>query len=58
MSNDGAEHISEAMLEQILCAGVPESEMAAVEEHLKNCAYCRARLRALQQGESGVSAGG
>ena len=57
MPSAGADHISDAMLEQMLRAGVPESEMAELEEHLKNCAYCRARLRALQQGESGARAG-
>jgi hypothetical protein len=49
MHKPDPEHISEVMLEQILHAGLPESEMARLEEHLKVCEFCRARLRQLQQ---------
>ncbi len=57
MPESDPQHISDAMLEQILRAGIPESEMEELQHHLENCPYCRARLREQQQAESADSAG-
>ncbi|HZT31755.1 MAG TPA: hypothetical protein VFA33_17845 [Bryobacteraceae bacterium] len=45
-------HISDAMLEQIVTVGLPESEMRQVQEHLQSCALCRARLNEVRQEQS------
>jgi len=38
------QHISAALREQILLAGLPESEIAAIAEHLRICSECRCRI--------------
>jgi len=39
-----SQHISPALKEQFLLAGLPESEVAAIAEHLRTCEECRCRL--------------
>lgn len=41
---DGSQHISPALREQFLLAGLPESQIAAVAEHLRTCEECRCRI--------------
>ena len=36
-------HISNDLMEQFHLAGLPESDVAAVWEHLRNCSHCRCR---------------
>jgi hypothetical protein len=38
-----SQHISPAMKEQFLLAGLPESEVAMIAEHLRSCPECRCR---------------
>ena len=40
---EASQHISPALREQFLLAGLPESEIAAIAEHLRTCSECRCR---------------
>jgi len=40
---EASQHISPALKEQFLLAGLPESEVAAIAEHLRTCEECRCR---------------
>jgi hypothetical protein len=42
------EHVSTAMLEQVLLAGLPESESGAIGQHLATCKICQCSLESLQ----------
>jgi hypothetical protein len=41
---EASQHISPALGEQFLLAGLPESEIAAIAEHLRTCEECRCRI--------------
>ena len=41
--SEASQHISPALKEQFLLAGLPESEVAAIAEHLRTCEECRCR---------------
>jgi hypothetical protein len=40
---EASQHISPALTEQFLLAGLPESEIAAIAKHLRICSECRCR---------------
>ena len=40
---EASQHISPALTDQILLAGLPESEIAGIAEHLRTCWECRCR---------------
>ncbi len=39
--NEASQHISPELREQLLWAGLPQSEVAAIAEHLRTCSECR-----------------
>jgi hypothetical protein len=41
---EASQHISPALREQVLLAGLPESEIATIAEHLRTCSECRCRI--------------
>jgi hypothetical protein len=41
---EASQHISPALREQFLWAGLPESEIAAIAEHLRTCEECRCQI--------------
>jgi hypothetical protein len=43
VGSEASQHISPALKEQFLLAGLPDSEIAAIAEHLRTCDECRCR---------------
>ena len=43
-NSEAPQHISPALREQFLLAGLPASEMAVIAEHLRTCSECRCRM--------------
>src|SRR5690348_2393158 len=41
--NEASQHISPALREQFLLAGLPASEIIVIAEHLRTCSECRCR---------------
>jgi len=42
------EHVSDAMLQQVVLAGLPETESTAIGQHLAGCKICQCRLESLR----------
>jgi len=48
MLQESSDHISPEMIEQILKAGLPESDTDAIAGHLRLCSDCRCRVEVHQ----------
>ena len=47
--NEGANHMSEELLERYAMEKMPDWESAPVEEHLLICQFCRTRLEKVDE---------
>lgn len=54
MLKNSTEHISDELLNQFVVAGLPVSEAAVIQDHLRACSECRGRMEILELWSDGT----